>query len=73
MFITNRIIVALLAGVSVSAFASLASAAISPARYAAIEKCTQQALAEHPDTTISNQSQRSSVYEACMTEAGQTP
>ena len=73
MVVTNRFIVALLVGASVTAFASLASAAMSPARYAAIEKCTQQALAQYPDTTTSNQAQRASVYEACMTTAGQAP
>lgn len=53
--------------------ASLASAAISAERYAAIEKCTRQALAQYPDTTTSNQQQRSSVCEACMAAAGQAP
>jgi hypothetical protein len=50
MVATNRFIVALLVGASVTAFASLASAAMNPARYAAIEKCSQQALAQYPDS-----------------------
>jgi hypothetical protein len=70
---TTKIFVALLIGTSVATFASLASAAISAKRYAAIERCMKQALAQYPDTTNTDQTARSSVYEACMTAAGENP
>lgn len=73
MVVANRFITALVTGVAVVAIGSLASAAISPERYAAIERCTKLALAQYPDTTNSNQQARSSVYEACMSVAGQAP
>jgi hypothetical protein len=75
MVTTNKLIVALLVGVSVAAVASLASAQINPQRYAAIEKCTQQALAQYPDTATGNSQMnaRASVYEACIKAAGQAP
>ena len=73
MVTANKFITALATGVAVVAIGSLASAAISPERYAAIERCTKKALAQYPDTTNSNQNQRSAVYEACMAAAGQAP
>jgi hypothetical protein len=68
----SRFVVVMLASASVTGLVSLASAQISPERYAAIEKCTRQALAQYPDTSGAS-SARQSVYEACMKAAGQPP
>jgi hypothetical protein len=46
---------------------------ISPARRAAIMKCTQIAHAAYPNDDPTAHDGRDQVYEACMTDAGQLP
>jgi uncharacterized cupredoxin-like copper-binding protein len=71
----SRFIVVMLVSASVTGVVSLASAQVAPARYAAIEKCVQQAQAQYPDTATgtSQTNARYSVYAACMKAAGQEP
>jgi hypothetical protein len=69
----NATLVALVIGLSAAAFASQALAQ-DAARDAAIHKCVNQAQKEWPnagdDTTMRN---RTAVYLACMSAAGQRP
>jgi len=71
----SRFIVGLLVSASVTGVASLASAQVAPARYAAMENCIKQAQAQFPDTATGNSQMnaRYSVYAACMKAAGQDP
>jgi len=67
----------LLAGFSVMAFASQASAQLSaqagPQREADIEKCIAQAHQQWPGGGDQAHVQRVAVYKACMVAAGQAP
>ena len=70
---TSKLMLVLLAGLSVAAFASQASAQGSPQRDAAIEKCITQAHQQWPGNDQEAHRQRTAAYKACMTAAGQNP
>ena len=69
----NRVSLALLLGLSVAGFSSLATAQDSAARDTAISKCVKQAQTQYPDDSITNQSARTAAYKSCMAAAGQNP
>jgi hypothetical protein len=73
MNFANKTSLALLAGLSVAAFSSLAVAQDSATRDAAISKCVKQAQTQYPDDSITNQSARTAAYKACMAATGQNP
>ncbi len=73
MSMTSKTIVALLAGISLVAFASQASAKTSAKRVAAIEKCTKVAMDRYPDANPRWHHGRYLAYEECMTNAGMVP
>ena len=68
-----RTFLALLVGLSVTAFASQALAQDSPQRDAAIGKCVAEAHKQFPGDSMSTQSDRIAAYKACMTGEGQRP
>jgi hypothetical protein len=68
-----RTFLALLAGLSVTAFASQTLAQDSPQRDAAIAKCIGEAHKQYPGESLDNQNNRTSVYKTCMTREGQRP
>jgi len=70
---TGKLMLALLAGFSVAASASPASAQGGPQRDAAIEKCIAQAHQQWPGGDQEAHRQRVAVYKACMTAAGLAP
>jgi len=70
---TGKLMLALLAGLSVAASASPASAQGGPQRDAAIEKCIAQAHQQWPGGDQEAHRQRVAVYKACMTAAGLAP
>ena len=63
---------ALMVGLSVTAFASQALAQMA-ARDAAIAKCVAVAHQQFPGDGMSTQSDRVAAYKACMTKEGQQP
>jgi hypothetical protein len=73
MSTANKLSIALLAGLSVAAFASDVLAQDSPQRDAAISKCTAAAHRQYPSDSGDNQEGRTAVYKACMTREGQRP
>ena len=76
MAVTNKLLVASLAAISVAAFASQASAQtqISAHRATAIEKCTQEANAEYgPSGDTSMRRFNHDLYAACMADQGEAP
>ena len=68
--LTRIAMAGLLAGATF-AFASSALAQISPERAAAIHRCIAQARSQYPD--VQQDMERSDLYKACMTSAGQNP
>ena len=74
---TSKLPLVLLAGFSVMAFASQASAQLSaqagPQREAAIERCIAQAHQQWPGGGDQAHVQRVAAYKACMVAAGQAP
>jgi len=70
---TSKLVLALLAGFSVAAFASQASAQGNQQRDAAIEKCIAQAHQQWPGNDQEAHRQRVAVYKSCMTAAGLAP
>jgi hypothetical protein len=71
IMLTRITMAGLLAGATF-AFASPALAQmISPERAAAIHRCIAQARSQYPD--VQQDMERSDLYKACMTSAGQNP
>jgi hypothetical protein len=71
IMLTRITMAGLLAGATF-AFASPALAQmISPERAAAIHRCIAQARSQYPD--VEQDMERSDLYKACMTSAGQNP
>ena len=68
-----RTFLALLVGLSVTAFASQALAQDNAKRDAAISKCVAEAHKQFPGESQDTQSGRTAAYKACMTKAGQRP
>ena len=68
-----RTFLALLVGLSVTAFALPAVAQDTPQRDAAISKCIAEAHKQYPGESLDNQNNRTSVYKTCMTREGQRP
>ena len=69
--LANIVLVCLLAAGSVALTTSQAMAQVSSERAAAIHRCIAEAHSQY-SASEENQ-QRSDVYKACMTAAGQTP
>jgi hypothetical protein len=69
----NKLSLALLVGLSVAAFTSVASAQNMSRRDAAIRKCIQQAHAQYPRYYAGVGTDRTYVYKACMTNMGLRP
>jgi hypothetical protein len=69
----NTTIGAIFVALSVAAFASQASAQLTPQREAAIERCIAQAHQQWPGGDQEAHRQRVASYKACMTAAGQNP
>jgi hypothetical protein len=73
MSYANKLSLALLVGLSVAAFTSVASAQNMSRRDAAIRNCIQQAHTQYPRYYAGVGTDRTYVYKACMTNMGQRP
>ena len=70
---TNKLILALLVGLSVAAFTSMASAQNMSKRDAAITQCIQEAHKQYPWDYQGVGQNRTYVYKACMFRMHQRP
>lgn len=69
----SKIAVAILAGLSLAAFTSTASAAKKMGRDQAISDCIAKVQAAYPFQGEQGQRDRTAAYKACMTNAGYRP
>ena len=69
----SKVVIALMAGVFVAAFAAQVAAQDSGQRDSAISRCVRQAHLQYPEDTPDHNNNRTFAYKACMTNAGFNP